>query len=126
MSHTQRLLANHMIYLCDMKESMERQIRENKRDCPHILAPLTEHQKLELIEDTVESWYYSDAHCLICNEHFGYRCVSSPDEVCHYFTDGEEKVHLIDGQRIDPPAGHNKRYETSDCCIFCSAPEERK
>jgi hypothetical protein len=79
---------------------------------------------------------YGFAHCEHCDEFrfemFWY-CPSSPDHLCHYKSSwsiarekyfienvNEEKVYLENYSEEQ----HN--CETSDHCIFCGQPEERK
>tara|TARA_B100001778_G_scaffold330827_1_gene334022 strand:- start:38991 stop:39323 length:333 start_codon:yes stop_codon:yes gene_type:complete len=69
----------------------------------------------------------SSAQCDVCGTHFGWFCPKSPDSVCHYETNEESMIELIDGNLSKPGAHWNgQKYETDDCCVFCGAPEERK
>lgn len=93
------------------------------RQCPHEFKLLTDEMKHELRECSYE---YGSAICQICDNNFGWRCADSPDTVCHYYTNDGNHVKLIDGTLANVPSGHDHRYETSDCCIFCGNPDERK
>lgn len=94
--------------------------------CKHVLPKLSQPMLDLLRIHDPRSWKWDHATCMICGDGFGYRCPDSPDSVCHYFTDAEGRVELIDGLRIQPPAEHDRKYETTDSCIFCGSPEERK
>lgn len=65
------------------------------------------------------------AHCTHCDKHFGWFCPDSPDGTCYYFTD-DGKIHLLGGDKVDPKPGHDARFESTDTCLFCGNPEERK
>ena len=65
------------------------------------------------------------AACSICNKDFDWWCSKSPDNLCHYFTDSDGTVTLNNGKKVRPPK-HDIHYETSDCCLYCGNPEERK
>lgn len=93
-------------------------IQELTEQCPHDFQPLTEKQ-------LADKWMSVGAVCTVCKEDFGWRCKESPDGVCHYYTD-DGKVTLIDGRVVDPPADHDCKSESSDWCVFCGHPEERK
>lgn len=67
----------------------------------------------------------SSARCTHCDRDFGWHCPDSPDGTCHYYTD-DGKVTLINGEKVDPPAGHDPKFEHHDQCVFCGHPEERK
>ena len=86
--------------------------------CTHELAELTE-------SDLNDTWMSVGAHCLICGTFWGWRCKSSPDSVCHYYS-SKGKVRMIDGTEVDVPNGHNQKRENDDECIFCGHPDERK
>lgn len=66
------------------------------------------------------------ASCAVCSTSLGWRCPDAPDGVCHYFTESDGAVKLIDGSTVQPPADHDPEFETEDSCIFCGSPEERK
>lgn len=94
----------------------------------------TQHECVHAIGYTIDHQFgddEGDAYCVICEKHFGHYCPESPDHTCHYYTVLDGKIKLFTGEIIDPPVGadgepHDPDYETSDCCIFCGAPEERK
>lgn len=67
------------------------------------------------------------AQCDVCGTYFGWYCPRSPDSVCHYETNADLMIELIDGN-LSKPGSHwdGKKYETDDCCVFCGNPEERK
>lgn len=59
---------------------------------------------------------------------FGWYCPESPDHICHYYSDLDEDERYVDsinGERI-VLEDYDGKYETSDQCIFCGQPEERK
>jgi hypothetical protein len=65
------------------------------------------------------------AYCLICDKSFGWRCKESPDGVCHYKNEVDDKqLLLINGKTVDAPADYAEHYYES--CIYCGQPEERK
>jgi len=107
-------------------ELVERDISELEEDlksiaskCPHEFRELTDKEK-------VDRWMSVDAHCLICDNGFGWRCIKSPDHVCHYYSN-DGKVELIDGTKVDVPwSDYDAKYESEDGCIFCGMPDERK
>lgn len=93
-------------------------LHELKEDCPHPLPKISKKQWDE--EDGSISGY-----CPICGRDFGWRCPESPDGICHYHSD-DGLIELIDGRSVPIPKDHNPDYETSDACIFCGDPDERK
>lgn len=99
------------------------------RDKGLLLAKLREDcaHPMEII--SAKQWKAADgcigAYCPVCSMGFGWRCRKSPDGVCHYESD-EGLIELIDGRSVPIPAKHDPDYETSDSCIFCGAPDERK
>jgi len=100
-------------------EKLNRELWELKDSC-------SPHQFRELKpKELADEWMSVGSTCLICGEHFGWRCKVSPDGVCHYHTE-DGKVELSDGTLVDPPAEHDPNYETSDSCIWCGHPDERK
>lgn len=111
----------------DLQKSIfdaQRRIRELIKDCHHEFRPLKE-------SELNDKWMSVGARCVICREHFGWRCKKSPDGVCHYFSDkkGEHhgyEVSLITGITHILPRDHNPEYETPDTCLFCGMPDERK
>ena len=107
-------------FLLDMTRRLVNQLETS---CPHEFKPLTEKQ-------LNDKWMSVFAKCLICGEFFGWRCKESPDGVCHYFTKivhGIRGVYLLDGTfHTDIPNAPDPDYETSDTCIFCGMPDERK
>jgi len=78
-----------------------------------------------LIQETPDQFGYGYAECEGCDVNFGWYCPDSPDHVCHYHTD-EGKVELITGEQVDPPANHDSEHESSDWCLYCGHPDERK
>jgi hypothetical protein len=89
--------------------ALEREIGELKASCPHRLSG----------KDSLR--------CDVCGRGFGWRCPESPDGVCHYYTEEDGKIHLIDGRKVDvPDKDHDPQYETDDSCLFCREPSERK
>ncbi len=95
-----------------------RLVADLKATCKHEFKPLTPKQ-------LADKWMSEGAHCLICNEGFGWRCKESPDGVCHYFTE-DGKVELITGELVSPPPEHDVEYESDDDCLWCGLPDERK
>lgn len=95
-------------------------------ECEHQSMVVTSKMREELRNDTPESWDYDECHCVKCGETLGHTCPNSPDNVCHYYTDSNGMVMLVDKTRINPPDDHDVKNETDDECIYCGAPEERK
>ena len=87
-------------------------------ECECEFKPLTEKQRQN-------EWLSECATCRICGKYHGWRCLKSPDEVCHYFTT-QGKVKLINKQTVNVPEGHDSEYESYDWCVFCGNPQERK
>ncbi len=81
-----------------------------KKECPH-----------EVIQEPL---YLDSALCGICGVDFGWYCPTSPDRLCHYETNGG-KVLLLDGRRVKAPPGAQNRMST-EWCMYCKDPEERK
>lgn len=65
------------------------------------------------------------AYCSICKRDFGWYCPKSPDHTCYYYSDNGF-VELRNGEKVPVPEGHDKRWESYDCCVFCNEPDERK
>lgn len=89
-----------------------------KETCKHEFKPLTEKQ----LDD---KWMSEGAVCIHCKEDFGWRCKNSPDGVCYYHSDNGKVWNIFDKQ-MEVPHYHDSRYETSDSCIWCYLPDERK
>lgn len=66
------------------------------------------------------------AECAICDHDFGWWCDWSPDNACHYFSNGDGTLTLIGGKRISVRPTRDGKPETEDECMFCGLPEERK
>lgn len=98
---------------------LNEEIRKVINSCPHTFRELT---KKELDDE----WMSEIADCTVCRRTFGWRCKVSPDSVCHYFTEDDGKVLLLDGSKVDPVEKIGKEYENYDTCLFCGHPEERK
>lgn len=85
-----------------------------------------------LPQEKDESGMCGIAKCAHCGGiGFVWYCPDSPDHLCHYhssYADEEQRRYVIsiNGERIWLPEGHDPQYETSDDCIFCHLPEERK
>lgn len=66
--------------------------------------------------------------CQDCSETFGWFCPSSPDKCCHYFTfnfpEGQG-ILLVSGEVYLMPSA-NRKKQSSDGCLFCGSPQERK
>jgi hypothetical protein len=58
------------------------------RNCPHEFEPLT-------TEELADQWMSVGAYCLICDKSFGWRCKESPDGVCHYKNEVDDKQLLF-------------------------------
>jgi len=76
-------------------------------------------------------WGSGFAKCKKCKDDLGWYCKSSPDHRCYYFTEVEDEtgrlyVELLDGSRSYMKKDHEQEYETDDCCLFCTLPDERK
>ena len=92
----------------------------NEADLSAALAQFRQNNRHTLVQQG------ASAHCTHCTKHFGWYCPQSPDHACHYFSDGDGQVRLINGEDHAVPAGHEIARESEDCCIFCGDPEERK
>lgn len=68
---------------------------------------------------------YGFCHCAICGTNFRWYCPASPDRVCHYWST-DDQVELIDGTSVPVPPRHDASNESSEWCIFCGDPRERK
>lgn len=90
------------------------------------------HHHFERIKDRdwKDQWMSTGAYCKGCGINFGWRCRYSPDGVCHYNAnsakDGRYSVRLINDDLWQLPEDHKLEDESSDWCIFCGHPEERK
>lgn len=90
------------------------ELRKLKDECPHnaIKTPT------------------GSVKCDICKKYFGWDCSQSPDSVCHYGWEVEDKkIEMFDGSFVDIP--NNCKIEINDgghmyYCLFCGEPEERK
>jgi hypothetical protein len=92
--------------------------------------------RLDRDGDHIDEEDFGFAHCKHCDEfrfEMRWYCPSSPDHLCHYHSEwsiakekffvetvNEEKVYL------ENYTEEKHKYETSDHCIFCGQPEERK
>ena len=60
----------------------------------------------------------------------GWWCPDSPDNSCYYSSEKDKSsnsvVKLEDGREIPLDKDHDPEYETSDDCLFCHQPDERK
>ena len=79
------------------------------------LAGQCDHRLTRVVDDEV--------CCALCGQSFGFYCLDSPDNVCHYFTvlrDGNPVIQLVDGSLWeDLPLTHRPDYESDHWCIFC-------
>jgi len=87
----------------------------------------------------MKSKVYGGAECKHCGYRGGYGktggqflcwyCPKSPDHICHYFSktdkSGNKYVVSVNKEKIILKC-YNPDHESSDCCIFCGDPEERK
>lgn len=94
--------------------------------CKHVLPVLTDEMKDHLRRHTEKSWGFNYACCGICGRGLGWRCTESPDGVCHYFTNDNGRVKLIDGTEVELAEPPDPDYESNDSCLFCASPQERK
>ena len=70
---------------------------------------------------------YASKICADCGIDLGWFCEKSPDKGCHYFTEentGKRFVRLANNDLIEVES--DPETETSDCCLFCQNPDERK
>lgn len=105
--------------------SMELTLNSNDIKLPHNckFKPLSEKQKKD-------EYMSVSAQCTQCKKYYGWRCKSSPDGVCHYYTSPRgQEVQLLNGE-VDThrfkTRDYDVEYETDDCCLYCGSPEERK
>jgi hypothetical protein len=87
-----------------------------------ISGHVCKHEKLHgLAEDKFVS-------CQTCSENFGWYCPKSPDKQCHYYTfefpEGRG-ILLLNGEIMLRPDA-DQTMESSDGCMFCHQPQERK
>ena len=73
----------------------------------------------------------SDApRCSFCEAHLqGWWCPESADNSCYYYSeekDGKRVITLSNGTVVSLPDDHDPENETSDACLFCHLPDERK
>lgn len=69
---------------------------------------------------------YGSASCCVCTRVDGWYCTESPDRVCHYLTNRDGTVTLIDGTYAAPPTDHDVEDEDGDRCVYCGSPENRQ
>lgn len=88
--------------------------------------------KHQCVHEIIKNERSNGAICknLRCNEYFGWYCPDSPDHLCHYCADQDEKgyfVKLVNGERCNllNYTIKDKNNESNDWCIFCGHPEER-
>ena len=109
--------------LRDLIRSHENEARRLKQECTHVLRAFTEEER----KDPCSVGF---SKCLICGARFGWRCVHSPDSVCHYSVEVRNGyVTLIDGTPYKlKKKDHDlvKKLRWSEGCIFCLQPETRK
>ena len=91
------------------------EIRKLKAECPHDIPP----------QEPDENGY-GVAYCEGCGQHFGWYCPSSPDRICHYYSQDGMVVDIHNNQVMPVPEGYSNEYESPDYCIFCGHPDERK
>lgn len=104
--------------LRDIRDRLTRLNDELIRQCQHEFRPLT-------ASEIKDEWMSVNSVCLICGMGFGWRCKKSPDSVCHYFSDANGVVSLINGESITIP-DPEPEYQGEDGCLFCGHPNERK
>ena len=117
----------------ELRESIKLQFKEidlaidaleNKRieiyqSCPHVFPLLTE-------KELKEKWWGS-ASCSICKGHFGWRCLDSPDEICHFISEVKEnKITLNNGKEVEFIKDDEYRYHSDEYCIYCHGPDDRQ
>jgi hypothetical protein len=102
-----------------------KQLNDEARDKRHESFDLAQACPHKILEQQPDEHGYGFAECEGCDTQFGWYCPDSPDRVCHYHTD-EGKVELIDGTLVDMPANHDSEHESSDWCLYCGHPDERK
>lgn len=108
-------------------KELEKQI-DNLRGDLYTLREECIHQISHPTKKDMRTGDFGGAYCLICGYDFGWWCPASPDSVCHYHSDENGKVELITGESVDFPKDeyYDPEYESSDCCLFCGDPDERK
>lgn len=90
-----------------------------KKSCKHLniirYSETSDMAKCAECEELMQPWY----------------CKSSPDKLCHYYTNVNGKdcyIELINGD-IHYLKNHrlvDRDHENEDVCLFCGNPEERK
>ena len=88
----------------------------------------------ECWHEVIERGDYGGAECINCNGagsslELGWFCPTGPDHICHYFSrvdeSGNRYIRSINREKIILE-DHDGNYESSDYCLFCGQPEERK
>ena len=104
-------------------KEIETYLRERKKYC-----------KCFILEQEEDKWGYGSAYCHDCGKYFGWYCPDSPDHRCYYYiyNTNEDGMYIIllNGNKHylnDEQINRIKTYGfSSDWCIFCGEPEERK
>ena len=113
------------------EKRLKEQIAEARAQIAEARSLIAKCEHSRVIKSPTDS-----AKCAICDKRFGWFCESSPDNVCHYFSDNGE-IDLINGETVSLPESHDEGAnpgwmgglddgESYDWCIFCGDPEERK
>lgn len=88
-----------------------RRVMELKAGCDHAL-----------VEESCDS-----LRCAVCQKYFGWYCPESPDKTCHYFTNENGLIELMNRELVRPgKEWPGKKFESDDFCVFCGHPDERK
>lgn len=107
--------------------TLEIQLSILEQKCKHKFIEVPDNALKMWIETGDLAWKYERTECIECNTIVkGWRCHSSPDEICHYTTIDGRNVRLTNGDLYLLPETHEAEDESYDYCIFCEHPEERK
>lgn len=118
MNAAQTLLKQQIAEATATAANAQKKLWDLVRSCEdHSLRPLTEQEQ-------ADEGLSITARCEICNHDFGWRCLKSPDGVCHYICENDHGIILLDGSKIMLTREQREMY--SECCVFCGQPDERK
>lgn len=87
------------------------------------------HQTLQVPKKKDIESGCASAKCAECSDYLGWYCPDSKDNRCYYESeerDGKNVVELSTGEVVAMDEDHDPEYETSDSCLFCGQPDERK
>jgi hypothetical protein len=99
-------------------KDLEKQIDEEEKRLSALMGTCS-HVFKELTKTQIKNNDLGHAKCLICGWDYGYRCLKSPDGVCHFAHEIENsKVELINGEVIYLLNYKGSNY-MEDECVYC-------